>query len=176
MSSYWLFAFSVILSLSGSSLAQSLAVDEYYVRVTTTNGDHFRGLFDDIDGSYLYVSTESPIPLQQIRKVTIRRKKQTTALITGAILGGLLTGYLANQSLTKNQARSPVAHGLTLTFAAAGGAAAGLLLGSAFSRVTRRVVYPLNPAEPETSLFRQLEPFSVRYQQRFFKQLPQSSQ
>ena len=97
-------------------------------------------------------------------------------LITGAIVGALAIGYLANQSLLANPARSPIAHGLTVTFAAAGGAAAGLLLGSAVSRVNRKVVRPLDQGSPEASLVQQLEPFSLRYQQDILNRLPKPIQ
>lgn len=97
-------------------------------------------------------------------------------LITGAIVGALSIGYLANQSLVANPARSPVAHGLTVTFAAAGGAAVGLLLGSEVSRINRKVIRPLDRGSPEASLVQQLEPFTLRYQQDVLNRLPKPIQ
>jgi len=126
---------------------------------------------DDVDDTYLYLRDER-IPLAQIRKVVIRSNNNKSMLVSGAIVGGLAIGYLANQSLRTNQARSPVSYGLTLTFAAAGGAAVGLLLGSAVSRINRKVIRPLNQGSPETSLVRQLEPFTLRYQEDILNRLP----
>ena len=176
----------LIISLAASVhlFAQQPAVDTYLIKVVTTEGSRFSGVLSDIDDSYLYLGQErngwrtddGRIPINIIRKVAVRRKNQKTALITGAIVGGLLGGYLANRSLLVNQARSPVSHGVTVTFAAAGGAAAGLLFGSAVGRVTRRIIRPLKQAYPTTGLIRQLEPFSLRYQQDFINRLPKPSQ
>ncbi|GAB4010676.1 hypothetical protein GCM10028808_22260 [Spirosoma migulaei] len=113
------------------------------------------------------------IPFANIQKVVIRRKSKKNALISGAIVGGLLTGYVANQSLQKNPVRGPVIYGLTLTLSAAGGAAAGLLVGSALGNLNRRVIRPLDQRNPDLSLFRQLQPFSWRYQQDIINRLPQ---
>ncbi|WP_223860357.1 hypothetical protein [Spirosoma validum] len=165
-------------------MAQQLAVDAYWVKIVTTEGNRFSGVLSDIDNSHLYLTQErntwrtddGRIPIDRIRKVAIRRKNQTPAVITGAVLGGLLVGYLANQSLRTNQTRSPVSHGLTLTFAIAGGAAGGVVIGSAVGRLTRRVIRPLQLVDPATFLLRQLEPFSVRYQQDFMYRLPKPLQ
>ncbi|CAN5422681.1 hypothetical protein BH09BAC4_BH09BAC4_40920 [soil metagenome] len=153
------------------SIAQKPTFDTYRIRVVTKEGDRFRGPMDDIDNSYLYLRDER-IPLARIRKVVIRSNTNKPMLVTGAIVGALAIGYLANQSLRTNQTRSPVAHGLTVTFAAAGGAAVGLLLGSAASRINHKVIRPVNQGSPETSLVRQLEPFTLRYQEDILNRLP----
>ncbi len=141
------------------------------------DGSRFRGLLVNITDSYLYLGNEhhrrgSPIPLDGIRKVVIHRQSKKNALISGAIIGGLLTGYLSNKSLQKNQPSTPVTYGLTLTFAAAGGAAAGLLVGSAIGNLTSRVIRPRDVNNPEISLYNQLEPFTTRYQQDLINRLP----
>ena len=147
----------------------------------TKAGKHFRGILNDINDTDLLIGStrnryrEEAIPLSSIRKVAIRRINKRSAIVTGAVLGGLLTGYLSNQSLQKNQPNSPVLYGLTLTFAAAGGAAGGLLVGAAAGNLAKRVIRPLPLAEPELSLFYQLEPFSIRYQQGFINRLPKTN-
>ncbi|GAB4027972.1 hypothetical protein [Spirosoma koreense] len=161
-------------------LAQRPAVATYRVKVVTTDGGRFNGLLSDVDASYLYLSEEGSgwhtddgrIAVNTIRKVSLRRQKQTPALITGAILGGLAAGYLSNRSLLARQTRSPVTHALTLTFAIAGGAAIGLLAGAAAGRITHRVVRPTNQPDAGLNLVRQLEPFSERYQLEFINRLP----
>ncbi|MFD2937129.1 hypothetical protein [Spirosoma flavum] len=169
----------LILSIAGTLFAQKPAIDAYRIKVVTTRGHRFRGVLDDINDTYLYIIHErnSPrqvetIPLDAIRKVVIRRNSKTTVNVTGAIVGGLIVSFLAEQSLQKNPTRSPVAHGVTLTFAAAGGAAGGLLLGSAIGNATSRVVRPYN----NSNLLRQLEPYSMRYQQDLINRLPKNSQ
>lgn len=180
---YYFWAILLISSLLPDYLqAQKPAVDVYRIQVTTKAEQHFRGILNDIDDTTLYIGRSAriypltkTIPLNAVRKVVIRRVNKKGAIITGAILGGLLTGYLSHQSLQKNQPNSPVTYGITLTFAAAGGAAAGLLVGSAAGSLSRRVIRPLSQTDPELSLFRQLEPFSVRYQQEFINRLPKTN-
>ncbi len=159
--------------LTDDAFSQPLEIALYRVKVTTKSGNRFRGILEDMTENYLYIdhNTEE-IPTDIIRKVIIRRVNKKVAIITGAITGGLLTGYLANESLKRNQTNSVGAYGLTLTFAAAGGAAAGLVAGSAIGDLSSRDIRPLDPVNPGISLFRQLEPFSVRYQQDFINRLP----
>ncbi|WP_317165888.1 hypothetical protein [Spirosoma arboris] len=150
----------------------------YQVKVVTKSAHRIRGILSEVTDSYLFLgnekrSREGRIPLIDIRKVVIRRRSKKNAIISGAIIGGLATGFLATQSLQKNQASSPVTYGLTLTFAAASGAAAGLVVGSALGNLTSRVIRPADRNNPELSLFRQLEPFSWRYQQDLINRLPQ---
>lgn len=167
--------------VAGFAGAQKHTVDIYKVRVITTEGNRFGGTLRAVDNSFLYLSGErnwrtdnGQIPLSLIRKVVLRRINQKSIQVSGAIAGGLAVGYIANQSLQRNQTRGPVTYGLTLTFAAAGGAAAGLLLGSAVGTVNRRIIRPLYLAEPELTLFRQLEPFSLMYQQDVLDRLPKT--
>ncbi|WP_052731270.1 hypothetical protein [Spirosoma radiotolerans] len=153
--------------------AQHSGKDSYQVRVTTKDGSRFRGPFRDIDSANLYVYDNywtNRIPLQSIRRVVLRRESKKEVQITGAILGGLGVGYVA----TETPYRSPVLHGVTVTFAAAGGAVAGLLLSSAISSFVsrRRVIRPLNVANPTIRLYRELEPFSDRYQRDLLDRLP----
>lgn len=173
-------------ALTNNVLSQQLKVSVYRAKVITKEGKRFRGTLEYITEEYLYVSDQNKkrssdfiyheeIPTDLIRKVVIRRVNKKSAIITGASIGGLVTGYLGNESLKRNRPSNSVAYGLTLTFAAAGGAAAGLLLGSAVGNLTNRVVRPLDSANPGVSLFRQLEPFSTRYQQDFIDRLPQNN-
>lgn len=172
----------LVVLAAGVVGAQKHAVNSYKIRVTTTEGNRFTGTLTAIDTSFLYLNNESTwrtddgrIPLSLIRKVALRRVNQKSIQYSGAIVGGLVVGYLTNQALQKSQTRSPVSYGLTLTFSTAGGAAAGLLLGSAVGTVNRRVIRPLYLAEPELTLFRQLEPFSLRYQQAVLDRLPENA-
>ena len=166
----------VSVSLSTPLFSQKLAIDAYYVRVITKEGERFRGILEDVDDSYLYLSTESRIPLHSIRKVALRRKNKTSVLITGSLVGGLLVGYLAHQSLQKNGTRSAIAHGLTLTFAAAAGATGGLLVSSGINGITHKVVRPPDGTNAELYLARQLTPFSVTFQQNILNGLPKYPQ
>ncbi len=166
----------VSVSLSTPLFSQKLAIDAYYVRVITKEGERFRGILEDVDDSYLYLSTESQIPLHSIRKVTLRRRNATSVLITGSLVGGLLVGYLAHQSLRKNGTRSAIAHGLTLTFAAAAGATGGLLVSSGINSITRKVIRPSDAANAALYLSRQLAPFSIAYQQDLMNRLPKAPQ
>ena len=161
--------------LADDAFAQPLKIATYRVKVITNSGDRFQGILEDIteDDLYLDHHTED-IPSASIRRVTIRRVDKRVALVTGAVIGGLITGYLANESLKSNRTSGVATYGLTLTFAAAGGAAAGLIAGAAIGNLTSRVVRPLDPNNPGISLFRQLEPFSVRYQQDFINRLPKN--
>jgi hypothetical protein len=161
------------------AIAQNPEIEVYQARVVMKTGSRFRGTLADVTDESIYLTNErgrhysDQIPLALVRKVVIRRLSKKNVLITGASIGGLVTGYLSYQSLQKNQTRSPVTYGLTLTFAIAGGAALGLLLSSTIGNITSKVIRPLDPISPETSLFRQLEPFSIRYQQELFNRLPQ---
>lgn len=158
--------------------AQPPKVEAYRARVVTQAGKRVRGTLDEITNGYLYVSSkhtgyqEEEIPLGEIRKVVIHRVNKKSALISGAVIGGLVTGFLSNESLQKSQTSSPITYGLTLTFAAAGGAAAGLVLGSAIGNLTSRIIRPRDRINPGLSLFYQLEPFTVRYQQNLINRLP----
>lgn len=163
--------------LSNSVLAQEPVETVYRVNVVTKTREHFRGILSDITESTVYIYSDkrvarAGVPLSDVRKVVLRRNSKKNALITGAIIGGLLTGFAANQSLQTNQVRTAVTYGLTLTFAAASGAAAGLLVGSGIGNLKKIVIRPLTFVNPEQTLFRQLEPFTVRYQEDVIKRLP----
>lgn len=170
----WWPALLITFLLSTSLFAQQPTVDPYSVRITTKEGYHLRGILTDVDSSYAYVGYGSPVALSTIRKITLRRKNKTPALITGAIVGGLLTGYLAQQSLQTNQVRSPVSYIFTIAFATTGGAAAGLLVGSGVHSFSRKVIRPIGVADPNLYLLRQLTPFSTSYQRGILNRLPNS--
>lgn len=167
-------------SLSGRLQAQKLTLDVYRARVVTYTGERYRGLLEDITDSELLLSDlhghriDEEIPLRQIRKVVIRRTSKKSAIITGAVVGGLAAGFASYKSLQRNQPSSAINYGITLTFAAAGGAAAGLVVGSFVNNLSGRSIRPLDRVNPELSLYRQLEPFTVRYQQNIFNRIPQT--
>jgi len=168
----------LFLLVSTGLFAQKPVIEEYRVRVVTKTGYRLRGILDDVTASHLtvnyaYRQTER-VPLSNVRKVVLRRANKKTVQITGAVVGGLLVGFIANQALKDRPARSPVLQGLSITFAAAAGATAGLILSSAIGNLTSRVIRPLDPVNPDLSLQRQLEPFSIRYQQDLLNRLPKS--
>ncbi len=168
--------------LTNTLRAQQPAAAGYYVKVKTNSGNHFSGLLQEVTRSHLYIGDdryepESRIPLDDVLKVVIRRQNKRSAVLSGAVVGGLMLGYVTNQALQQNQPpRSLVTYGLTLTFAAACGAAVGALAGSTIHNVTTgRTIRPPNNETANLSLFRQLEPFSARYQQEFINRLPQNN-
>ena len=166
-----------------AACAQALMLERYQVRVVTKDGVRFKGILNEVTDNDLYIDypnqgsyyRSEQIPLADIRKLFIRRENKKNRLITGAIIGGLIAGFLANESLQKYQPRSSVTYGLNLTFAAAGGAAIGVVLSSVIGNVSRsRVIRPLDPTHPELSLQHQLEPYSLRYQQDIMNNLPRN--
>ena len=181
LSRWWQWLLLTLL-LPIATFAQNPNVEIYQARVVMKGGERFRGTLADVTDEFIYLTNErgrryaDRIPLTLVRKVVVRRQNKNNVLITGAIIGGLVTGYLSNESLQRNQTRSSITYGLTLTFAVAGGAAAGLLLSSAIGNITSKTIRPLGSVSPEINLFRQLEPFSIHYQQELFNRLPQNNQ
>lgn len=166
--------------VSVPGFAQKPKATLYRVTVVLKTGHRLRGLLSDVTDSYLRVGATDNnrgglIELATIRKVVVRRNSRKNAFISGAIVGGLLTGYVANQSLQKNQVSTPVIYGLTLTLSAAGGAAGGLLVGSLIGNISSRVIRPLDRTNPEQILFHQLEPFTTQYQEDIINSLPNSN-
>lgn len=161
-----------MLVLSTHALqAQQPAVDVYRARVVTTRGYSVRGTLEDVDSFSVYVGGHY-VPLSMIRKVVIRRQNNKRTYLLGAVLGAIAVGYITNQSLQKNPTSSAAAHGLTVGLGAVGGGAAGLLVGSALGTLNAKVVRSNKSANADISLYRELRPFSVRYQQRLLNRLP----
>ncbi|WP_245563737.1 hypothetical protein [Spirosoma luteum] len=167
--------------LTDTLWAQQPAIAGYHVNVKTRSGNHFSGLLQEVTRSYLYIGNdhdepESRIPLDDVLKVVIRRQNKKNAVISGAVVGGFILGFITNQSLQRVPPRSLSTYGLILTFAAAGGAAGGALAGSTIHNVTTgRTIRPPNNENASLSLFRQLEPFSAHYQQDFINRLPKNN-
>jgi hypothetical protein len=167
--------------LTNTLWAQQPVVARYYVKVKTRSGNHFLGLLQEVTSSYLYIGNDeyesaSRIPLDDITKVAVRRYNKKNAVISGAAVGGVILGYVTNQSLQKDRPRNLFTYVLTLTFAIASGAAAGALAGSTVHNVTTsRTIRPPKNENPSLGLFRQLEPFSARYQQDFINRLPKNN-
>lgn len=170
----WMFA----VLLSAVSFAQRPAVKPYRVRVITQTGDRYRGVLYDVTDAGIFLDgdfgDDAAIPVRTVRKVVVFGHDKRAGLATGAILGGLGIGWLANHSLQRNPPRSSVAYGLTLTLATAGGAGIGSVAGSIISGLRRRTVRPATGDDRSQRLARQLKPFSLRYQQDVLNQLPQS--
>ncbi|WP_020596894.1 hypothetical protein [Spirosoma panaciterrae] len=175
---YLCLAIFIVSSLSATLQAQKLTFDVYRARVITMTGERYRGVLEEVSDTDLRLTSyhgnwiDEEIPLRQIRKVVIRRISKKRAIITGSIIGGLAAGFASYKSLQRNQTSNDINYGITLTFAAAGGAAAGLVVGSFINNVTGRVIRPLDITNPELSLYRQLEPFTYRHQQNLIKRLP----
>ena len=167
--------------LTNTLWAQQPVVALYQVKVKTKTGNRFFGLLEDVTRSYVYVRSDpyepvNRIPLDDVLKVVIQRQNKKNAVISGAITGGLILGFITNQALQRIPPRSSVTYGLTLTFAAAGGAAAGALVGSTIHNVTTsRTILPPKNDDSSLGLFRQLEPLSARYQQDFINRLPKNN-
>ena len=162
--------------------AQQQTIALYQVKVKTQTGNHFFGLLEDVSNSYVYIRNDpyesvNRIPLDEVLKVVIRRQNKKNAVLSGAVAGGLILGFVTNQALQRNQPpRSSVTYGLTLTFAAACGAAVGALAAATIHSVTTgRTIRPPNNENASLNLFRQLEPFSARYQQDFINRLPKNN-
>lgn len=175
---FWQITFiTLLVLLAYSIMAQQPVENVYHIKVITKKGNHFRGVLWDVTASNLYVEHEQRslsgrIPFANVHKIVLRRKSKKDAMITGAILGGLALGFVTHQSLQKNPTSSPIAYGLTLTFATAGGATAGLLVGSEIGNLKKIVIRPSAFTDPDQSLYRQLEPFSFRYQQDIINRIP----
>lgn len=167
--------------LTNTLWAQQPAAALYQVKVKTKMGTLFFGLLGDVTSSYLYVRSDqyeavNRIPLDDILKVVIRRQSKKNAIISGAVVGGGILGFITNQSLQSVPPRSSFTYGLILTFAAAGGAAGGALAGSTIHNVsTSRTIRPPKNKDASLNLFRQLEPFCARYQQDFINRLPKNN-
>ena len=170
----------IVSSITTESAAQSPAIEVYRIRVVTREGHRLRGTLNATDEAYLFVDSNDGsldrVPLASIRKVVIRRNSRKGAQLTGAVAGGLLTGYAAVRSLEKSPSSSPILYGVTVLFSAASGALAGVLTGSLIGNLSSRVIRPLDERQPEISLFRQLEPLTVDYQQNLMNRLPTINQ
>lgn len=177
---FWLLLLTVSM-VPADLLAQSPSIEVYRVRVVTRDGHKPRGILSEINETNLFVGSHGEgmpvsVSLSSIRKVVIRRNSRKGAQITGAVLGSLLTGYASVRSLEKSPSSSPVLYGVTVLFSAASGALAGVLTGSLIGNLSSRVIRPLDNRQPEISLFHQLEPLTVEYQQNLMNRLPSTNQ
>ncbi len=168
------------LTLAFPAVAQKPAVKEYRVRVVTKEGIRLRGILDEVTDTHLriaytssrYYQQDEWIPLTAIRKVVVRRTNKAAWRITGAIVGSAVAGLVANESLQKKRTGNPITYIVTLTMASVGGATTGLILSGVLVNLSRRVIRPLDSSNPAINLQRQLEPFSIHYQQNARNPLP----
>lgn len=166
----------VLLFSVGSLVAvvgQSPAIELYRVKVVTVAGNRLRGILDDVSASELLIGDDDhdrrlgeAVSLSSVRKVILKRNSRRKSAIQGAIIGGLVTGYLVVRSSKKNGFRSPVVYGINLVIATGGGVAAGAVLGYGIGPVSRRVIRPTgrDPDQAVENLRRQLDPFTYSYQ------------
>ncbi len=172
----------LVISASTGISAQKLALETYHVTVITKAGDRFKGLLEDVTPIALYcgpgsqfTSTRSThvVPLEEIRKVILRRTNKRLAVRAGAAVGALVFGFLTVQGLQRDPTRSLVASGLTLLLAGGTGAAMGAGVGSVLGTIPHRVVLPRDRENSLDDFRRQLEPFSIRYQNDVFNRVSQ---
>ena len=174
---------TVSLIFSGLALVAAQSIEIYKVKVVTQEGNRYRGVLKDVTDYYLYLDYDeisgrdfiSRIPLTHIRKVVIRRNNEKDAALTGAIVGGIAVGYLANKSIRKSPPSGPFLYGVLVTFSAAAGATGGAVVGSAFGKLKSRIVRPFGqtPDQATENLRRQLEPFTYSYQSDVLNRVPQ---
>lgn len=166
---------TVGLALSVSAVAVAQAVEAYKVKIVTAGGNRFRGTLDDVSDEYIYLDHEGVrkrdfirrVPLTHVRKVVLRQQSKRKSTIEGAIIGGLITGFVVVQSAKKSGFRSPVLYGVNLVMGAGGGAAAGALIGHSIGSVSAKTIRPFRSGTVENvneSLRRQLVPFTYTYQ------------
>jgi hypothetical protein len=176
---YKLLIFWLLLSVCHSPVAaQQTTYLQYKAKIVLTDGSRLYGTIGLVTDEKLTVDDTNwfrhnndggTVALSDIRKIIIKVESHRNARITGAILGGLLTGFAAVNSLEKNPTRSPVLGGATITLSVAAGAGMGMLTGHLIGNTKRIVVRPVG-TDPETiarSLKLQIEPFSYASQQRF---------
>ena len=173
---YPVLAVVLILACAATAVAQSVEV--YTVKVVTKEGRRIRGTLDDVSETHVAVGDNdvaapwfrhsgNKVLLSDVRKVVIRRQSKRRVTVQGAIVGGLLTGFVVVQSAKKSGFRSPVLYGLNLVLAAAGGAAAGALVSHSIGSVSAKTIRPLgrgNVEDVNERLRRQLEPFTYSHQ------------
>lgn len=178
----WLFLMLVSTLTPNSLLAQKPSLDTYYVTVVTQSGTRMRGILVDVtantltyDPGTIYSQNHYPreVALATIRKVILRRTSKRRAIQAGALVGALAFGFLSVESLKKNPASNSVTYSITVLVAAGGGAAVGLVAGSVVGNVSHRVIRPRNQENGLNDFYRQLEPFSVRYQNNVFNRVYQ---
>lgn len=169
-------AFAVLLWAVG--FGQRPAVEPYRVRIVTEAGERYRGVLYDVTDAGIFLDgdfgDDVAIPSGTVRKVVVLPNDKRAGALTGAILGGLGTGWLANQSFQRSAPRTSVARGVTLGLSIVGGAAIGLVVGSIIGGLRRQTIRPAVSDNRGQRLSQQLKPFSLRYQQDVLNQLPQS--
>lgn len=167
---------------AGKSLAQKLVIEAYRVTVVTKTGERSQGVFDDVTTTTLYHGDGArsgpgtgarAIPLENIQRVVLRRVNKRPSIRAGALVGGIALGLLTAQGLQKNPTRNPIAYGLTLLFGAGTGAVIGAGAGALVGTISHRVVRPRDRENSLDDFRRQLEPFTVRYQNNVFNRISQ---
>ncbi len=162
--------------------AQKLVAATYQVTVVTKTGERIKGILDEVTATDVYCGsgltydpavTDQVVPLETIRKVRLRRTNKKRAVQAGAIVGAIAVGFLGVEGLKKNPASNPITYGATVVLASVGGAAAGLVVGSAVGSLSHRTIRPRDGENSLTNFRRQLEPFSMRYQNDVFNRIHQ---
>lgn len=166
----------ILLSLLLSpikGIAQRYEIGTYKIHILMDSGERMNGFLSGVSESTLYVEDKRrdliKIPLSTIRKIKlIDINNVRSRIISGAILGGLATGYASYQGNNRSpgNSRSPILLGVTIIFGAAGGAGFGALIGKYTAGIGRPHFVFRATGEPEsvTRLFHLLEPFSETFQ------------
>lgn len=179
--------FVVFLIVSGCAIGVAQSIEVYKATVVTKDGHRIRGTLDDVSETYVaigdndlaapwYRRSGGKVFLSDVRKVIIRRASKRRATVQGAIIGGLLTGFLVVESARKSGFRSPILYGVNLVMSAAAGAAAGALIGHSIGSVSAKTIRSFRHGTVEDStenLRRQLDPFTYSYQSDVLNRMPQ---
>ncbi len=137
------------------------------------SGEKLKGMLSGVSESTLYVEDKRRdiirIPLAAIRKAKlIDVNNVPSRMIIGAILGGLVIGYVAylGNSRSPGGSRSPVLGGISIALGAGAGAGFGALLGKFTAGIGRaHFVFRAN-GDPKSvaQLYHLLEPYSETFQ------------
>lgn len=178
---------TVVLALVVPVIAVAQSIEVYKVKIVAKDGSRFRGTLDDVSETHVAIGDNDQaapwfrrsggkVPLSDIRKIVLRRQSRRKTTIEGAVIGGLITGFVVVQSAERSGFRSRVLYGLNLLMGAAGGAAVGALIGHSIGSVSAKTIRPLKRGSVDDiseNLRRQLDPFTYSYQSDVLNRVPQ---
>src|SRR5919199_5354443 len=176
---YCALAFLAFLFSLPTSFAQKPKVELYLIKVVTIEGNHLKGILEDVSSTGINIGSEATgngriydegeVPLSSVKKIVLRRHNRKRSAIQGSIIGALVLGYAVVQTSQKNGFRSPTFYGLNLGLAMIGGAGAGGLIGYHISPISRKVIRPQgrDREDANENLRRQLAPFTYSFQSDF---------
>lgn len=163
---------------------QQRSVDLYRVRIVGKAGGQSKGiLYAVTDSLILYTYAESDrfgeltiktgnVPLNQVKKVVLRRNNRISGASKGGLAGVVATTFVTIRSLQKSPPRSSVFYGLNIVMAASAGGGVGALIGSFFDNSGHGVIRPGNREDGVMKMRTQLIPFSYQYQVNIMNRIP----